>query len=77
MKLTIDKGRFALVLVSLGGAILLIGLLYLYLTKSQEVTTLQVKLHALPERPVALQTVTPTATPTAALKFYPTKGLMK
>lgn len=78
MKISIDKSRLALALLSLGALLIMVGLIMFVVAQHQEITTLQIKLHAAPMHPIAVQpTVAPTATPTAAFKFYPSKGVVK
>lgn len=78
MKISVDKSRLAIALISLGALLVMIGLIGFVISQHQEITTLQIKLHAAPTHPIAVKSVvTPTATPTAGLKFYPSKGIVK
>lgn len=77
MKISIDKSRFALALLSFGAILIMVGFIMFVIAQHQEITTLQIKLHAVPTHPLAVKMVTPTATPTASFKFYPSKGVVK
>lgn len=83
MKISIDKVRLGTTILITAIVVLFISLVSLVLMESHQIATLEskVKLHTVPENPVAVKkvvvSVAPTATPTATLKFYPKEGVVK
>jgi len=77
MTVSINKTRASLALISAGALLLIAALIMLVSSESQQIKKLEVKMHAVPVHPVAIKLISPTATPTAALKFVPSKGIVK
>lgn len=77
MKVSVSsKPRIAASIVIIG-VCLMGAVIFFFLDRNTQKTTIQIKLHAVLTRPVAMKIVSPTATPTAVLKFYPTKGFIR
>jgi hypothetical protein len=78
MKVSVDKSRFGIFLLSIGIVVILTSLLILLFTRPiTKSAIIKIKLHAVPNVPVAMKSITPTASPTASLKFNPAKGVIE
>lgn len=85
MKITVNKKRFALSLLTIAAIFIVISLIWVDFIQRSQLTILQIKLHpvvtpkvsSISIAPTASPSASPKATPTATLKFNPKTGVVK